>query len=84
VGRRREPQYALGRAVREARLDRGLTQEQLAERIDADPTWLSRLEAGGNPAWGTVRRIAAALDVSVSELAARAERIEQAAEGSGR
>ncbi|UJA21641.1 helix-turn-helix transcriptional regulator [Thermoleophilia bacterium SCSIO 60948] len=77
MGRRLEPQESLGRAVRALRLERGLTQRELARAADLNVTWLSHIEAGRpNPAWGTVARIAAALDVPVSELALRAERID--------
>lgn len=77
MGRRLEPQEALGRAVRELRVERGLTQVELAQAADLNVTWLSHIEAGRpNPAWGTVARIAAALDVPVSELALRAERLD--------
>ena len=75
--RRREPQYAMGEAIRRARQSRGLTQRELARRADADVTWLSRLEAGGNPAWGTIKRVAAALEMRPSELAVMAEELEQ-------
>jgi transcriptional regulator with XRE-family HTH domain len=72
---RHEPQPALGRAIRTLREQRGMTQEELAHAADTHPTWISHLESGrNNPAWGTVRRLAAALGVSVSELAALAER----------
>jgi transcriptional regulator with XRE-family HTH domain len=36
----------LGRTVAEARLARGLTQEQLAEETGVERTYLARLEAG--------------------------------------
>lgn len=76
MGRRMEPQEALGQAVRELRHERTLTQRQLADAADVNETWISHIEAGRtNPAWGTVARIAAALDVSVSELAQRAEKL---------
>ena len=78
MGRRHEPQEALGRAVQELRSERGLTQVQLARAADTDATAISHLERGRtNPAWGTMRRIAAALSVAVSDLAARAEQIER-------
>jgi transcriptional regulator with XRE-family HTH domain len=74
---RTEPQAALGRAIRELRHERELSQEELAHRAELHATWLSHIEAGRvNPAWGTVRRIAAGLGVRVSELSARAEAIE--------
>jgi hypothetical protein len=46
-------------------------------RADLHPTWLSHIEGGSNPAWGTVRRIASALGVEISELASLAEQIER-------
>lgn len=74
---RTDPQVALGQAIRQTRTARGLSQEQVAHGADLHPTWLSHIEGGSNPAWGTVRRIAAALEVEVSELASVAERIEK-------
>ena len=73
---RSDPQIALGQAIRQTRLARGLSQEEVAHGADLHPTWLSHIEGGRNPAWGTVRRIAAALGVEVSELASLAEEIE--------
>lgn len=75
---RSAPQVALGQAVRQARTARGLSQEQVAHEADLHATWLSHIEAGRNPAWGTVRRIAAALGLEVSDLALMAEEIENA------
>lgn len=78
MGRRLEPQEALGRAVRELRTARSMTQRQLAEAADTNETWISHIESGRtNPAWGTVARLAAALGVDVSELAARAEELQR-------
>jgi transcriptional regulator with XRE-family HTH domain len=74
---RSDPQIALGQAIRQTRLARSLSQEQVAHGADLHPTWLSHIEGGSNPAWGTVRRIAAALEVEVSELATLAEQIEE-------
>jgi transcriptional regulator with XRE-family HTH domain len=75
MGRRHEPQEALGRAIRQLRDERGLKQKELAQAADMNVTAISHIERGrANPAWGTVRRIAAALGVPVSEIAARAER----------
>lgn len=73
---RQEPQTALGQAIRQIRTARGLSQEEVANRADIHPTWISHVERGSNPAWGTVRRIASALGVEVSELARLAEEIE--------
>lgn len=74
---RSEPQPALGRAIRELREERGISQEELAHRADTHPTWISHLESGrNNPSWGTVRRICAGLDVPLSTLVALAEKYE--------
>lgn len=75
MARRLEPQEALGRAIRELRAARGMTQRQLAKAADTNETWISHIESGRtNPAWGTVARLASALGVSISELALEAER----------
>jgi transcriptional regulator with XRE-family HTH domain len=74
---RSDPQVALGQAIRQTRLSRGLSQEQVAHGADLHPTWISHIEGGSNPAWGTVRRIASSLGVEVSELAKLAEAIER-------
>jgi transcriptional regulator with XRE-family HTH domain len=79
MGRRHEPQEALGRAIRQLRDERGLKQKELARAADMDVTAISHIERGrSNPAWGTVKRIATALDVPVSEVAARAEQLRPA------
>jgi transcriptional regulator with XRE-family HTH domain len=75
---RSDPQVALGQAIRQTRLAHGLSQEEVAHGADLHPTWLSHIEAGRNPSWGTVRRIATALGVELSELANLAEQIEKA------
>jgi transcriptional regulator with XRE-family HTH domain len=73
----REPQPELGRAIRRIRERSGMSQETLAHRAGIHPTWISKIERGhNNPAWGTVRHLAAALDVSLLELVAVIERIE--------
>lgn len=78
VPRRREPQPGLARAIRKLRTDANLDQKTLARRVELDPSQMSRLEQGAaNPTWGTVKRIAAALDVAVADLANLAEDFEQ-------
>lgn len=70
-------QRALGRAVAERRAELGLTQEQLALRADLHQRWISNVENGHrNPSYSSLRRLAAGLDLSASELIALAERIE--------
>jgi transcriptional regulator with XRE-family HTH domain len=67
----------LGQAIRQLRGERGLSQEELGHRADIHPTWISHIESGrNNPAWGSVRRIASALDVALWQLAQRAEELE--------
>jgi transcriptional regulator with XRE-family HTH domain len=73
---RTEPQPALGHAIKQRREELGLSQEDLGLRAEIHPTWVSHIESGrNNPAWGSVRRIAAALDLKVSELAVLAEEL---------
>ena len=68
---------ALGQAVRGLRERCGLSQEELAARAEVEPAQISRLEAGqADPGWGEARRIAAALDSSVDQLAELVEKIE--------
>jgi transcriptional regulator with XRE-family HTH domain len=75
---RTEPQPGLGRAIRRLRTERDLSQEELGLRAGIHPTWVSHLESGrNNPAWGSVRRLADALGVRLSELAAVAEELEE-------
>ncbi|HEV3232160.1 MAG TPA: helix-turn-helix transcriptional regulator [Candidatus Dormibacteraeota bacterium] len=63
-----------GRAVRAVRVDRGWTQEQLAEAAALDRTYISGLERGSrNPALSTIERLATALEVKVSTLIVTAE-----------
>jgi transcriptional regulator with XRE-family HTH domain len=76
---RKDPQPALGAAVRELRQKADLSQETVAGIAGVHPTWLSRIEAGSaNPAWGTVVRIAAGIGVSMSEVAAAEARLREA------
>lgn len=71
------PQPALGKALRQIREREGLTQEEVGLNAGIDPTWVSKIERGhNNPAWGTVRRLAIALNVKMLELVALAERFE--------
>jgi transcriptional regulator with XRE-family HTH domain len=75
---RTEPQPGLGRAIKQLRTERGLSQEEIGLRAEIHPTWISHIESGrNNPAWGSVRRIAAALGVKLSELAALAEELDE-------
>jgi transcriptional regulator with XRE-family HTH domain len=71
--RRVDPQPGLGRAIRQLREERGLSQEALGQRADLHMTWISRLEAGRNVTWGNLKAIARSLEVRMADLAALAE-----------
>lgn len=67
-------QVALGEAVKARRQDLGLTQEQVSLRSDLHQRWLSNVETGKrNPSYASLRRLAAALQLSTAELIAHAE-----------
>ena len=69
---------AYGLALREVRSERGLSQERLAHIADLDRTYVSGIERGErNPSLANILKLADALGVKVSELAARAERVMQ-------
>lgn len=69
---------ALGQAVRALRIERKLTQEQLAELAGVDVTYVSAIERGRrNLTWTTLKKISGAFDVTVSELARSAEDIDK-------
>ncbi|HLH14023.1 MAG TPA: helix-turn-helix transcriptional regulator [Solirubrobacteraceae bacterium] len=66
---------ALAATVRRMRTERGETQEDLAHRAGLTVAAFARIERGhANPTWTTVRRIAEALDVSLTALAEAVER----------
>jgi transcriptional regulator with XRE-family HTH domain len=70
-------QLALGLAVKARRQALGLTQEELSLRAELHQRWISNVETGKrNPSYGSLRRLAAGLDISASTLLADAERIE--------
>jgi ribosome-binding protein aMBF1 (putative translation factor) len=56
-----EPEFALARAVIAARVSAGLTQQQLAQRMDTTQSVIARLESGRTrPSTQTLERLAAA------------------------
>ena len=55
------PEFALARAVIAARVTAGLTQEQLAQRMDTTQSVIARLESGRTrPTTQTLERLASA------------------------
>jgi transcriptional regulator with XRE-family HTH domain len=64
---------ALGRAIKEARQTRGLSQEALALLAEVDRAHVGRVERGdSNAAVLTLAQIANALNVALSKLMQRA------------
>jgi transcriptional regulator with XRE-family HTH domain len=75
--RKEKPRVLLGRAIRELRLERDLTQEALAQGAGITVGHLSKIERGqSNATWETAVAIAAALDMSLAKLASAAERLQ--------
>ena len=63
------PLYQLGYRVKQARLDKEMTQEELSSASDIQQADISRIEKGlANPSLKTVIRIANALDASLLDL----------------
>ncbi|HST68158.1 MAG TPA: helix-turn-helix transcriptional regulator [Solirubrobacterales bacterium] len=75
----RSPEHAaLGEAIRRLRLERGLSQEHLAERAGTDLTQIGGIERGvRNPSYTTLVRLAAALETSVGEIATLADELRE-------
>ena len=69
---------ALGQAIREVRKEKGLTQEELAQRVELQVGGISAIESGRrNPTWGVVRGISYALGVRLADLARLAVELER-------
>ncbi|MGO4152069.1 helix-turn-helix domain-containing protein [Cupriavidus sp. YAF13] len=68
------PLVQLGSAIREVRLRRDLSQEELAHLAGIDRSYMSSVERGGqNLGMMHLLRIATALEVTVAELMAVAK-----------
>jgi XRE family aerobic/anaerobic benzoate catabolism transcriptional regulator len=66
-----QPQPALGKAIRQLREERGMTQEALAQEAGVTVGHMSMIERGhSNPTWGTIKGIANALEISIADIAA--------------
>jgi ribosome-binding protein aMBF1 (putative translation factor) len=58
-----QPEFALIKAIIEARKEKGLTQKRLAEKIGTKQSVISRLEIGrANPSFNFLKRLAQALN----------------------
>lgn len=61
-----EPEYRLASALIRLRLEKGLTQAQLAALLNTKQESIARLESGSSlPSLSTVRRVADALDAEL-------------------
>lgn len=79
------PEYvALGRAVRQIRSERGLSQENLALDAGLDRTYVSGVERGRrNPSYGSLLKLALALGVKVSVIVLTAEDLSEQEDDTG-
>lgn len=60
---------ALGQTIRKARIDRAMSQEELAHRSEIDRAYMSSIERGQqNPGLMSIARVAVALDMTLAEL----------------
>lgn len=58
-----QPEFAVVRAIIRGRIDCGITQKELAEKIGTKQSVISRLESGNaNPSIGFLKKLAAALN----------------------
>ncbi len=70
-----QPQPALGKAIRQLREERELTQEAVAHDAGITTATLGVIERGmSNPTWATVKGIADALGVQMADLAKLSEK----------
>lgn len=59
----------LAKHLRQARLDKGWSQEELAERVSADRTYISDIERGlRNPSLKTIAKLAHTTGMKIGEL----------------
>jgi transcriptional regulator with XRE-family HTH domain len=73
---------ALGEAIEELRDEADLTHEELADRLEMSFQRISELERGiANPTFATLVRITKGLDMELSELASRIEKIRDSRRG---
>ena len=62
-----EPEYQIMKAMIAARMETGITQQQLSEKTGINQSNLSRIENGnGNPSVSTLKLIASALGKKLS------------------
>ncbi len=60
---------SLGKRVRDLRVRRGWSQEQLAEKSELHPTYIGGIERGvRNPSYLSLAKLARALNITLPEL----------------
>ena len=70
----REPALAFGQAVRAARMEQGMAQEELAALAEIERSHMGKIERGEHmPTLALILRIAAALNKSAADLIAATE-----------
>ncbi len=63
---RQQPEFAVIRAIIRGRIDRGITQKELANKIGTKQSVISRLESGrANPSIAFLQKLANALNSSL-------------------
>ena len=78
MAQRSPAHVALGRAIREFRGARHISQEELGLRSGLHRTYVGGIERGErNPSFTNITRLAEALDVAPSELLAAAEQFQR-------
>ena len=71
-----EPALAFGQAVRAARMEQGMAQEELAASAEIERSHMGKIERGEHmPTLALILRIAAALNRSAADLIAATEEI---------
>ena len=60
--------YELGEAIKKARLQQNLTQEQLGEKVGVKKAQISKLERGHSLSLPAIRRVFRALGVATASL----------------
>jgi transcriptional regulator with XRE-family HTH domain len=72
----REVQQLLGRAGKEVRTTKAITQEELSRRTGLHPTYISDIERGArSPSFAVLVRIAHGLEISLADLGAAFDRL---------
>jgi len=69
-----EIKQMIGTRIKDIRIQKGLTQEQLAEKTDINSKYLSSIERGKeNPTLNTLIKVAKALDASFDDVFSQLE-----------